>query len=89
MRVSALVRRLQKFALGEKDDQGLVIDMSPAQVAATLGLLKKSLPDLSSVELLGDTRHRDVSDKPLSAEEWETSYGSGVETAGGSTESTH
>ena len=29
-------------------------DMSPTQVSAALGLLKKALPDLSSVEMTGE-----------------------------------
>lgn len=60
IRVSALLRRLEKFALGEKDDQGLVIVMSPAQVSAALGVVKKAVPDLSAVELSGEVRHRRV-----------------------------
>lgn len=58
MRVAAIVRRLQKFVLGEKGDQGEEIKMTAPQVSAALGLLKKAVPDLSSVEFIGEMTHR-------------------------------
>ena len=67
MRASALSRRLQKFALGEMDDQNKPIVMSPAQVTAALGILKKCVPDLSCVEHTGEMTHKHV--KELSDEE--------------------
>lgn len=48
--------------------------MSQTQVAAALGLLRKTLPDLSAIEHSGEIKNRDVSDQPLTAEEWETRY---------------
>ena len=41
------------------------------------------------VEITGEIRQRDVSDQPLSADEWAERYGSGLATSAGSTESTH
>jgi hypothetical protein len=82
IRTTQLVRRLTKHVLGK-------IEMAPTQVTAALGLLKKTLPDLSAIEHTGEVRHRDVSDQPLTAEQWEANYGSSVETAGGTAESTH
>ena len=46
IRTTQLVRRLMGHALGE-------VEMSKTQVAAALGLLKKSLPDLSAIEHTG------------------------------------
>jgi hypothetical protein len=42
-----LVKRLQKHALGD-------LELSMSQIRAIEVLLKKTLPDLSSVELTGD-----------------------------------
>ncbi len=44
IRTSQLLNRLQNHILGK-------IDMSPSQVNATLGLLRKTLPDLSAVDM--------------------------------------
>jgi hypothetical protein len=42
IQTSQLINRLTNFVNGE-------VELSPAQVTAALGLLKKSLPDLSAV----------------------------------------
>lgn len=44
IRATAIVKRLQDHVLGE-------VEMSATQVRAAEGLLKKILPDLSSVEM--------------------------------------
>lgn len=49
-------------------------EMSRTQVAAALGLLKKTLPDLMSTEISGEIRQRDVSDQPLTDEQWSEQY---------------
>lgn len=50
-----LVKRLNGFALEEKDPQtSKPIKMSPDQVRAALGLLKKTIPDLAVTTLVGD-----------------------------------
>lgn len=68
IRTSALARRLEDHALGRKG-----VEMSATQVQAALGILKKTLPDLSSTDLNieGQLGTYDVSDKPISAEQWE------------------
>lgn len=47
IQTSQIINRLQSFVNSE-------IELSPAQVSAALGLLKKSLPDLSATELTGE-----------------------------------
>lgn len=80
IRTGVIARRLMKHVMGE-------IEMTPTQVSAGLGLLKKVLPDLSATELSGELKTTDVSAKPLTAEEWEKEHC--VEAAGGASESTH
>jgi hypothetical protein len=68
-----LVNRLTNFALGK-----LKKSMEPHQVTAALGLLKKTIPDIQSIEHLGEVEHRHhvVSAEPLSDEAWAATYGS-------------
>lgn len=80
IRTGLLTRRLTDHALGKQD-------MSATQVAAALGLLKKTLPDLSATEFSGELRHRDVSDEPLTAEQWEQQHC--LAPPSGPSESTH
>jgi hypothetical protein len=47
IRASNIITRLMKFIEGE-------ITLVPAQVTAALGLLKKIIPDVSSVEISGE-----------------------------------
>ena len=47
IQASQLVNRLQDHVYGK-------IDLKPTQVTAALGLLKKSIPDLSSIEAKHD-----------------------------------
>ena len=54
IRTTQLVKRLQAFALSEKDDADQKVEMTADQVRAALGLIKKTLPDLSSTILNGD-----------------------------------
>ena len=44
---------------------------------------------VQQVEVDGEIRNRDVSDKPLSPDEWERTYGDRVASAAGATEGTH
>lgn len=78
IRTSQLVVRLTKHILGK-------VEMSPTQVTAALGLLKKTLPDLSAVEHSGELQTRDITDQPLTSEQWSEAYG--LEATGRSTES--
>jgi hypothetical protein len=49
IRTSQLINRLEKFVLSETE-QGAEVVLSPAQVTAALGLMKKTLPDLAQVD---------------------------------------
>lgn len=49
IKTSMLINRLTSFVEGK-------VDLSPAQVTAALGLMKKTLPDLSSVD--GTMEHK-------------------------------
>jgi hypothetical protein len=57
IQVSSLITRVQKYALGELNDE----DVSPTRLNAIKLLLSKTLPDLSSIEmntvLAGDIHH--------------------------------
>jgi hypothetical protein len=47
IQTSQLINRLQSYVLGE-------VQLEPGQVTAALGLMKKTLPDLTATELSGD-----------------------------------
>lgn len=67
-----IITRLTQFVKGE-------VEMTSPQVSAALGLLKKALPDLQSVEHGGEisqTIHT-ISAEPMSQEEWERTYCAG------------
>lgn len=52
IKTSMLVKRLQAFVLSEEDAQtGRAVEMSKAQVAAALGLLRKTMPDLAVTQI--------------------------------------
>lgn len=57
IQTTQLVKRLQHFALGERDDQDAVIEIDAGRLKAIEILLRKSLPDLSSVTLTGDAEN--------------------------------
>lgn len=58
IRSTQLVNRLTSFALNEDDHSsptpGVKVDMTPAQVTAALGVIKKAIPDLSAVTMEAD-----------------------------------
>jgi hypothetical protein len=54
IKTTQLVKRLQHFALGEKDEQGAAVELDANKLRAIEVLLRKSLPDLSTVTLAGD-----------------------------------
>lgn len=55
IRTTQLVNRLQQFALGEKDPaNGNVVELEAGRLKAIEILLRKALPDLSTVTLVGD-----------------------------------
>ena len=66
IQASMLINRLQSHILGE-------CDMKPTQVQAALGLLKKAMPDLQSVESKSEVTVRNVVEMPAparSVEDW-------------------
>ena len=68
IQASQLINRLTEHVLkGTK--------METTQITAALGLLKKTLPDLSSIEQSGelDVHQHIISDRPVSAN-WTKSY---------------
>lgn len=65
-----IIARLHKLIMGE-------IEMAPQAVTAALGLLRKSLPDLTSVEHSGEVTKNYVvrmPTKPADMNEWQTRY---------------
>ena len=65
IRASMITSALVKHVLGKNE-------MSASQVTAALGLLRKCIPDLSAidVEVDGKLATYDISDKPLTADQW-------------------
>lgn len=53
IRISALVTRLMKCAMG-------TVEMNKVQVTAALGLLKKGLPDLTAVQMTAYLTHKNA-----------------------------
>lgn len=51
IKVSQTLNRLQGFVLGETDERGNPINMTPAQVKAASTLLNKAMPDLSQSDI--------------------------------------
>ena len=63
IRTSQLLNRLHAYALSEADPQnGKTVELSATQVKATEVLLRKSLPDLSSVSGEMDLHHHQHED---------------------------
>lgn len=54
IKTTQLVKRLQCYALNEKDEAGNVVDLDAGKLRAIEVLLRKSLSDLSSVTISGD-----------------------------------
>ena len=73
IQTTMIVKRLEKHILAEekKDKDGNYVIkglMSQSQVSAALGLIKKTLPDLSAVELSGEvliSNERELSEEEL------------------------
>lgn len=70
IQTSQLINRLNSHAIGD-------VELSPTQVKAIEILLRKTMPDLSSVDstVSGQVNTYVLSDKPMSNDEWETAYG--------------
>lgn len=54
IKTTQLVKRLQHFALDDEDEWGGRVDIDPLRLRAIEVLLKKSLPDLASMQITGD-----------------------------------
>ena len=55
IKTSQLINRLNAFVLGESDPTSKEpVEMSATQVTAALGLLKKTLPDLTAGQMVHD-----------------------------------
>ena len=70
IRAGNIINRLNKLIAGE-------IEMAPHAVTAALGLLRKSLPDLASVEHSGEVATSYVArvpDKSVSPEIWQEQH---------------
>lgn len=65
IQTSMLINRLENYILGK-------VEMSGPQVTAALGLLKKTTPDMSSVEMKAEIEQTNyvVDSNPLSVDEW-------------------
>ncbi len=63
IQTSQLINRLNGFALQHEDPQtGKPVEMSATQVKAAIALLKKTVPDLTQVEMSAEvalTRHEE------------------------------
>src|SRR5579859_6379990 len=79
LQASGLVRRLVLFAKGEVDPanpEAGPVQMSPHQVTAALGLIRKILPDLAAVEHSGEIKEiHTVSAEPMTETDWQATYG--------------
>lgn len=67
IQTSQIINRLQSFVKGE-------VEMSASQVSAALGLLKKTLPDLTAVEHSGEVETRYIArlpEKSKDIDEWQ------------------
>jgi hypothetical protein len=82
IRTTQLINRLTNHVDGK-------VEMVATQVTAALGLLRKTLPDLTATELSGETIQRIASAEPLTEDEWENRYGDRVAPTNGSAKSTH
>lgn len=64
IQTTQLVKRLNAFALGLEDEQtGRPVEMTPTQVKAATALLKKTVPDLTQIEMSADltiSKHEDA-----------------------------
>lgn len=70
---------------------GEAINRSRLRVDTRKWIAARMFPNMygDKVEITGEIRQRDVSDQPLTTEEWETIYGGGVAPAKRPPESTH
>src|SRR5262245_11366152 len=82
IKTTQLKNRLEDHALGK-------IDLTMSQIKCIEILLRKTLPDLASVEatMEGTVVNYVIGSKPMSEDDWEATYG--LESPGGASGSTH
>ncbi len=70
IKTTQLLNRLQDFAAGKKG-----VDMTPAQVNAALGVLRKALPDMQAVEQRTEIEVKAIQTEPVMVEkDWEDRF---------------
>ena len=71
IQTTQIQKRLTDHVLGTTVN-GKPVELSATQVTAALGLLKKTLPDLQSIEQVTEiTEHKVISAEPMVLEDWE------------------
>ncbi len=83
IRADRIISVLQHFILGTQmkhpDGKMRVPKMTPMRIQACRILLSKVLPDLKSEEIVAtvESHRRVISEKPVTAAEWQEKYGGG------------
>ena len=73
IKTTQLLNRLQDFASGKKG-----VDMSPAQVNAALGVLRKALPDMQAIEQKTEVEVKNILTEPVMDEgKWSDRFADG------------
>lgn len=67
IKIEETVEALQACVAGTQE-------LSKEQIAAAKILLSKVLPDLKAVEHIGLGKQSDITDEPMSADDWERQY---------------
>jgi len=78
IQTTQIVKRLYSHVLNE-------VKMTSTQIRAAEILLRKTMPDLSSIEQQIEVEHHQVRANPLDETEWEQTYGDSLGTSSGST----
>jgi len=72
IKTTQIQKRLMEHILGD-------IKMDASQVTAALGLLKKTLPDLQSIEQVTEiTERKVISSEPMQLDDWEKNQNKAV-----------
>lgn len=76
IKATQLVNRLTNFCLGKANGKDKC-ELSPHQVTAILGLLRKAIPDLQAIEHSGEVAQEVymISAEPPTEAEWQEQYG--------------
>lgn len=84
IQTTKLTQRLEKHALGK-------VEMSATQVRAAEVLLARTLPTLTQTDLSieGTLGIADISDRPLTTDEWNASASDHLEAAAGTAKAPH